>query len=101
MLPSYRSDVKTTLNYGHMAREEVELWLIIEDPIRARKYVITYEWAHLPGALRPDRIILDNEREIVFSNMSDEDAITAAITILRDIEVPIVMTQMMLEKWIH
>ncbi len=83
-----------------MAREDLELWLVLEDPECARQYVKNFDW-DLPPAMRPDKIILDNHREILFKNMTDEEAVLAAITLLRDVEVPLVMRAKNLERWEH
>lgn len=68
-----------------MAKEDIDLWLILGDPVEARKYIEDFDW-RLPE--RPGQITMEGGRTIYFESMSDEDAVIAAMAILRDIEIP-------------
>lgn len=81
-----------------MAREDVDLWLVLTDPIEARRYIAEFDW-NLPPDLRPTTIYLDTGRQVDFKTMSDEDAVVAATAILRDLEVPMVMREKQLQMW--
>lgn len=81
-------------------REDVDLWLVLTDPICARKFINTYDW-NCPPEWRPDKVVLSEDRVIRFEDMSDEDAVVAATAILRDVEVPMVMRTKNLEMWEH
>jgi hypothetical protein len=79
-------------------RHEVELWLIVTDPARAREFIRNYDWG-LPPNMAPDRVYTESGRVILFKEMSDEDAVVAATAILRDVEVPQVLRTRQLEMW--
>ncbi len=79
-------------------REDVDLWLVLTNPACARKFIADYQWACPPEWL-PDKVVLDNERVIYFKTMSDEDAVVAAMEILRSVEIPLVMRTKQLEMW--
>lgn len=83
-----------------MARNDIELWLILTDPKCARRYIADFKWNYPPEE-SPTRIDLDSGRTINFENMTDEDAVIAAQAILRDIEIPLVMNEKNLQFWEH
>lgn len=81
-------------------REDVDQWLILEDPVNAREYIRTFDW-NCPPQFRPGNITLNSGRTIYFETMTDEEACAAAACLLRDVEVPMVMRQKQLEMWEH
>jgi hypothetical protein len=81
-------------------REDVDLWLVITDPVCARKFIEDYN-AMLPPAIRIERVELETGRTIWLKTMTDDDAPVAAAQILREFEIPHVMNTKALEKWEH
>lgn len=74
-------------------RDDVDLILVLTDPVAARKYIAGYDF-NLPPDLRPDHIyIKDTGRVIRFENISDYDAVVAALAILREREIPMAMQE--------
>lgn len=94
--PGFHRRLKVNLN--GMARGDVDLWLILTDPIEARNYIKAFDW-NCPPEYRPDKIILDSGRTVNFNTMTDEEAVVAATAILRDVEVPMVMLEKDLQNW--
>ncbi len=87
------------LNYSGMAkREDIDLWLLLTDPVQAREYIARFDWS-CPPEYRPTEIMLDSGRRIDFKDMSDQDAVVAATQILRDVEVPLVIRERNLQLW--
>ncbi len=82
------------------SRYDAELWVALTDPDKARDYISGFDW-DLPPAMRPNWIFLENDRQVFFSEMTDEDAVKVATIILRDVEVPRVMRQKQFERWEH
>lgn len=74
------------------SRNDIELWLKITDPKKAREYIAQFDWG-CPEHWRPTQVFLNSGREIVFKNMSDEDAVIAATTLLRDVQIPVEMRE--------
>lgn len=81
-------------------REDVDLWLILADPEEARRYISKYDW-NLPPDMRPDKVVLDSGRVIYFKTMTDQDAVVAAMAVLRDCEIPMIMREKNYEQWEH
>lgn len=77
-------------------REDLELWLILTNPSEARDYIRTFDWA-CQSHLRPTEITLNSGRKIDFRHMTDDDAVVAAMELLRTIEIPMVMSQKQFE----
>ena len=69
-------------------REDVDLWLVLTDPICARRFIADFDWS-CPPEWRPDKVVLDTQRVIYFDNMTDEDAVVAAMALLRDVQIPL------------
>lgn len=82
------------------SRSDIELWLILTDPIEARNYISSFDWS-LPPDMRPDKVVLDSGRVIYFKHMSDQDAVTAAMELLRSVEIPMIMREKAYEQWEH
>ncbi len=80
------------------AREDVDLWLILTDPIEARKYIDEFFW-RIPRNMRPGAVEVDSGRQIEFKSMTDEDAVVAAMHILRHCEVPRAMVEKKIAYW--
>lgn len=80
------------LNYYHRAmasrREDVDLWLVLTDPQCARQFIRDFDW-NCPPEWRPDKVVMGEDRVIFFNDMTDEDAVVAAMALLRDVQVPI------------
>lgn len=101
MLSANRSYNKIQVKCGHMARADVDLWLILTDPVEARNYISTFDW-NCPPQERPKKcVIQETGREITFATMSDEEAVVAAMEILRQCEIPMVMAEKNLAAWEH
>lgn len=83
-----------------MSREDVDLWLILTDPLEARRYIEKFDW-NCPPEWRPNKVILDSGREVLFEKMTDTDAVAAAMAILRDVEVPMVLREFRLQFWVQ
>lgn len=66
-------------------REDVDLEIVLQDPKCARLYVESFVWDCAPA---PEYIVYGIDQKIWFKNMTDDEAVTAALTILRDIEIP-------------
>ncbi len=79
-------------------REDVELWLVLADPICARKFIADFDWS-CPPEWRPSKVVLDTGREIYFAEMTDEDAVIAAMALLRDVQIPMEMKEKNLQYW--
>lgn len=73
-------------------REDVDLWLVLTDPVCARKFIADFDWSY-PPEWRPDKVVLDTQRVIYFDNMTDEEAVIAATALLRDIQCPLEMRE--------
>lgn len=82
------------------SRNHIELWLRLTDPAKAREYIAAYDW-NLPPHIRPNKLYMDSGRTIYFDKMTDEEAVLAATTILRDVEVPMIMRDKQFELWEH
>lgn len=81
-------------------REDCDLWLVLTDPKCAREFIAKFDW-NCPSEYVPNHIIMNegepDERKILFNNMTDEDAVVAAMAILRTVQIP----QEMRERQIH
>jgi hypothetical protein len=73
-------------------REEVDLSLALTDPSRARKYIEEFPWG-APLASLPEIFTTDEGRDINIKNMTDEEAVTVALDLLRNFEIPGVLAQ--------
>lgn len=69
-------------------REEIDLSLSLEDPIRAREYIAKFEW-DIPDP--PKYVCTNFDRYIYFDRMTDAEAVFAAHILLRDIQIPMEM----------
>ncbi len=67
------------------SREQVDLWLVLTDPVCARVYIANFDWCQ-PEI--PDRIEVDTGRMIDLVNLTDEDAVVVAAFLLRNYQVP-------------
>ena len=81
-----------------MAKNDLEKMLL--NPAAARKYIADFDW-QMPNNLRPNRILLDSGRDIIFSDMTDEDAVLVAMELLKSIEIPRAIKEFALEWWTH
>ncbi len=81
-------------------KEQIEIWLLLADPVEARRYIEEFDWC-MPPELCPDKVCLDSGRIIYFTNMNDEDCVIAAMEILRSIEVPRIMREKSYELHEH
>lgn len=83
-----------------MARPSPDMHRRLQDPSEARKYIDSFDWGPIP---KPKCIVLTAEKSVPLEGdqLSDEDAITAAICILRDVEIPLVMRTAQYECWGH
>lgn len=82
-----------------MAKEDIDLWLILGDPKEARQYIEDFDWRMKE---RPSQIQMDSGRTIYFESMSDEDAVVAAMAILREVEIPrIEREELCFVLWAH
>lgn len=79
-------------------RENVDLMLMLENPVCARKYIADFDW-NMPDP--PKYIVYGIEEKIWFEKMTDEEAVLAAQIILRDVEIPQVWRTAQLEFWHH
>jgi len=75
-----------------VSHKEVQVWLILADPDSARDYIRTFDFG-VPANLRPTEITTNTGRTINFHTMTDEDAVVAAMELLRTIEIPLVMNE--------
>lgn len=66
-------------------REDVDLHLVLQDPVCARKYIKDFDWG-VPNP--PKYIVFGLEEKISFETMTDAEAVRAALIILKDIEIP-------------
>jgi hypothetical protein len=76
--------------------KELELWVILADPSEARHYIKHFDWSCL-SHLRPTEITTDSGRKIDFRTMNDDEAVIAAMEILRKVQVPMEMNQKQFE----
>lgn len=84
-------------------REDIDLWLVLTDPVCARKFIDEFDWS-CPPEWRPDKVVLDNERAIYFEKMTDDEAVVAATALLRDVQVPMEMIERKIAEecgWLH
>lgn len=82
------------------SREDKDLWLILTDPVEARRYIKDFDWS-LPPDMRPNKVVLESGRVIYFSEMTDEDAVVAAMELLRSVEIPMIMREKSYSFWEH
>jgi hypothetical protein len=72
-------------------REDIELWIVLTDPLCAREFIAKFDW-NCPPEYVPDHIIVNDgepeARKILFKNMNDDDAIVAAMELLRTVQIP-------------
>ena len=73
-------------------REQIDMWLLLTNPFEARRFIHEFDW-NLPLEDRPDRVIIDTDRVILFDKMDDNDAVVAAMEILRSVQIPLEMQE--------
>lgn len=66
-------------------REEVELPIALHNPRIARAYIARFEW-DLPDP--PKFVIVNFGERIWFSDMTDDQAVTAALLLFLDVDLP-------------
>lgn len=76
-----------------MAKEDIDLWLILGDPKEARRYINDFDWRLAPGMPPPKYYVTNEGREFHFESMTDEDAVVVAMAMLREIEIPRVQNE--------
>lgn len=82
-------------------RQDVDLFLLLTDPLEARKWIANYDFS-LPPYLRPDHFYVEETGRIVFfETMEDDEAVIAAQAILRQREVPMAMMEKREHEWAH
>lgn len=81
-----------------MAREDVELWLILTNPFEARHFIEYFDWRQ---PFPPDFIEIDTGRCIYLHSLSDEDAVALALFLLRTFLVPRELAEKNLAQWEH
>jgi len=79
-------------------REDVDLDLVLLDPAQARHYIAHFNW-DLPGP--PKYVVYGLEDKIYLENMTDEEAVLAALVILNDIDRQREWHTALLERWAH
>lgn len=79
---------------------ECDLERMLVNPAAARKYIADFDW-QMPNNIKPNRIMLDSGRDIVFRDMTDEDAVTVAFELLKTVEIPRAIKEFALEWWTH
>lgn len=66
-------------------RKDVDLHLVLQDPNCARLYIAHFDW----GVPEPPKYVMGElDEKILLSNMTDEQAIRAALIILTDVQIP-------------
>ncbi len=67
-------------------------------PQNARTYIDRFDWTPLG---KPKFIVLSGGRELLLDTnlLSDEDAVSAALTLLVDVEIPVAMRTKLYERW--
>lgn len=79
-------------------KEDVDLRLSLENPENARAYIDQFDW----GLPEPPRyVVFGLDEKIWFANMTDEEAVRAALIILQDVEIPMAFNSKQLEFWEH
>lgn len=64
-------------------KEDIDLDLVLQDPNCARLYIAHFDWG-LPDP--PKYVVYGIEDKIWFENMSDDEAVRAALIILNDVQ---------------
>jgi len=67
------------------SRADVDMDLVLNDPICAREYIEEFDWSPLDP---PKFVVWGADEKIYFASMSDKEAVIAAHIILRDVEKP-------------
>lgn len=80
------------------SRREIELSISLEDPVRARAYIQSFDW----GPVDPPKFVYANLDHVIYlNNMTDYEAVIAAKTLLFDIQIPTEMREKQLVQWEH
>ena len=82
--------------YMAARREDIDIWLRLGNPFEARRFIHEFNW-NCPPEWRPDKVVTDSGRVIFFEDMTDAEAVVAAMEILRSVQIPYEMS----EKKIH
>lgn len=62
-----------------------DLFIALTDPKNARAYIANFDWGDLDA---PKYVVWGVEEKIWFEKMTDDEAVIAALIILRDVEIP-------------
>jgi hypothetical protein len=81
-----------------MAREDIDMWLVLTDPNEARHYIEFFDWRQ---PFPPDFVEIDSGRCIYLKNICDEDAVVLAAFLLRAFQVPREMAEKNIAQWEH
>lgn len=79
-------------------REDVDLDLVLNDPVCARKFIADFEWACSPP---PQYVVYGIDQKIWFDRMTDEEAVAAAHMILNDVEKQMAWKTSQMQIWHH
>jgi len=74
------------------ANDSIELWLVLTDPVAARAYIDSFDWAD-EGCPQLVKIVLNSGRVVDMNNMDDRDCVAVAMELLRRFEVPKIMAR--------
>lgn len=83
-----------------MGKKDVDLYLKIQYPQGAREFIDNFDWSPCD---KPDHVFLNIDKSIPLdtAKMTDQEAIQAAIVIMRDVYIPSVKREKNLEMWEH